>query len=149
MAPGVRPVLDRLPRTCWRSVARHDLFPRLWERYRAPRARYDVLGYAIVADWLRLRPGDVAFLPSPDDWYGVWPQILFLGDPRFGAFNLLAVVSVCSGRSGPFAYDLASAVVLAAASLGVAALFARRRSTFGILTAAVFTGFWFDWNRAG
>ncbi len=36
-------VLDRLPETYWRYVARHDLFRRLWERHRPPRARYVVL----------------------------------------------------------------------------------------------------------
>jgi SAM-dependent methyltransferase len=43
MAAGVHAVLDRLPETYWRYVARHDLFVRLWERHRAPRARYCVL----------------------------------------------------------------------------------------------------------
>jgi hypothetical protein len=128
-------------------VTRTDLF------FGSPGLLYlhgtDHLGYAHVADWLRLRPDSVATTPSPDDWYGSWPQLMFLWDPRFGSFMLLAVVSVFSGRPGAFAYDLASAVVLAAAALGVAALFARRRSTFAVLTAALFTGFWFDWNRAG
>jgi SAM-dependent methyltransferase len=36
-------VLDRLPETYWRYVARHELFRRLWERHRARQARYVVL----------------------------------------------------------------------------------------------------------
>jgi ubiquinone/menaquinone biosynthesis C-methylase UbiE len=43
MAPHLYGVLDRLPSTYWRYVARHRLFLRLWERYRAPRPRYRVL----------------------------------------------------------------------------------------------------------
>jgi ubiquinone/menaquinone biosynthesis C-methylase UbiE len=43
MAPGVHAVLDRLSETYWRYVARHELFRRLWERHRAPQARYRVL----------------------------------------------------------------------------------------------------------
>jgi hypothetical protein len=128
-------------------VTRTDLF------FGSPGLLYvfgtDHLGYAIVADWLRLRPVGVAVTPRPDDWYQIVPQRLFLWDPRFGTFMLLAVVSAFSGRSGAFAYDLASAVVLVVASLGVAALFARRRSTFVLLAAALLTGFWFDWNRSG
>ena len=33
--------------------------------------------------------------------------------------------------------------------LAVAAVFARRRSTFLLLATALFTGYWFDWNRGG
>jgi hypothetical protein len=109
----------------------------------------DHLGYAHVADWLRLRPGNVSATPNPEDWYASWPQLIYLQDPRFGTFTLLALVSLFSGRSGAFAYDLASAVVIGAATLGVAATFARRRLTCVVLAAGLFTGFWFDWNRAG
>jgi SAM-dependent methyltransferase len=42
-ATGMHAVLDRLPETYWRYVARHQLFRCLWERHRAPQPRYVVL----------------------------------------------------------------------------------------------------------
>jgi hypothetical protein len=109
----------------------------------------DHLGYAHIADWLQGPIGNVGATPNPDDWYGSWPQIMAVGDPRFGSFAFLALVSLFSGRSGTFAYDLGCAVVLAASSLGVAAVFARRPVTFGVLAGGLFTSFWFDWSRTG
>jgi hypothetical protein len=109
----------------------------------------DHLGYAHVADWLQRGPYNPAVTLRPEDWYASWPQLMYAGDPRFGSFALLALVSLVSGRSGAFAYDLGCAVVLAAASLGVAAVFARRSLTFGVLAVGLFTSFWFDWSRTG
>ncbi len=110
----------------------------------------DHLGYAHIADWMLAHPGVAALAaPDPVDWYGSWPQLIYLHDPRFGSFTLLAVVSRLTGRPPAFAYDIACAVVLTAASLGVAALFARRRVTYLTLGAGLFIGFWFDWSRAG
>jgi hypothetical protein len=109
----------------------------------------DHLGYAHIADWLQGPIRNVTTTPAPDDWYGSWPQIMFSGDPRFGSFGFLALVSLFSGRSGTFAYDLGCAVVLAASSLGVAAVFASRPMTFAVLAGGLFTSFWFDWSRTG
>ena len=109
----------------------------------------DHLGYAHLADWLRLWMAEPARIPVPENPYGSWPQLMFAADPRFGSFAWLAVVSIFSGRSGAFAYDLASAIVFAAAAPGVAAVFARRPLTFAALAAGLFTSFWFDWNRGG
>jgi hypothetical protein len=38
--------------------------------------------------------------------YGSYPDYLLTRDPRFGRFSLLALISVESGRSGAFAFDL-------------------------------------------
>jgi hypothetical protein len=109
----------------------------------------DHLGYAHLADWLRDRPGNIGHSLNAENWYASWPQLMYAADPRFGSFMWLALVSVFSHRSGTFAYDLASAILLGAAALGVAAVFARRRLTFAVLAAGLFTSFWFDWNRGG
>ncbi|MGH7264748.1 MAG: hypothetical protein ACREMB_07810, partial [Candidatus Rokuibacteriota bacterium] len=109
----------------------------------------DHLGYAHVADWLQQAPQNPTRALAPDDWYGSWLQLMYTADPRFGSFAFLALVSHFSGRSAAFAYDLGCAVVLTAASLGVGGLFARRPATFAVLTAGLFTSFWFDWSRAG
>jgi hypothetical protein len=128
-------------------VTRVDLF------FGSPGLNYahgtDHLGYAHVADWLQRPPRNVGLTPAPEDWYSSFPQVIFLGDPRFGSFGYLALVSLASGRSSAFAYDLGCAVVLSAASLGIGGLFARRAATFALLTAGLFTSFWFDWSRAG
>jgi hypothetical protein len=86
---------------------------------------------------------------DPTDWYGSWPHLIYTRDPRFGSFVFLDLVSIFSGRSGAFSYDLASAVLLSAGSIGVAASFARRPVTFALLATGLFTSFWFDWNRGG
>jgi hypothetical protein len=128
-------------------VTRVDLF------FGSPGLNYahgtDHLGYAHLADWLQGPLRNAARTPAPEDWYGSFPQFIYTFDPRFGAFAFLALVSLASGRSGAFAYDLGCAVVLAAASLGIGGLFARRAVTFALLAAGLFTSFWFDWSRAG
>jgi SAM-dependent methyltransferase len=43
MEQNIYEILDAIPETCWRYVARHELFLHLWERYRHPRAQYRVL----------------------------------------------------------------------------------------------------------
>jgi SAM-dependent methyltransferase len=43
MAAGCHAVLDALPETYWRYVARHELFRRLWERHRTHQPRYRVI----------------------------------------------------------------------------------------------------------
>lgn len=43
MGPGLHALMDALPETYWRYVARHELFLRLWERHRAPQPGYRVL----------------------------------------------------------------------------------------------------------
>ncbi len=65
----------------------------------------DHLGYAHIADWLKRPVADVRSTPRPDDWYGSWPHLIYGGDPRFGSFAFLALVSLFSGRSAAFAYD--------------------------------------------
>lgn len=43
MGPGIHALMDALPETYWRYVARHELFLRIWERHRTPQPRYRVL----------------------------------------------------------------------------------------------------------
>src|SRR3954469_5201991 len=43
MGPEIYALLDAVPDTYWRYVARHELFFRLWQRHREQRATYRVL----------------------------------------------------------------------------------------------------------
>ena len=109
----------------------------------------DHLGYAHVADWIRLKVANTPITQDPTDAYASWPDYMLTRDPRFGVVSLLAFISVLSGRSGAFAYDLTCAVLLTAASLGVAGTFARSRVAFVLLAAALLTSSWYDLSRMG
>src|SRR6202022_349345 len=50
----------------------------------------DHLGYAHMADWIRLRVGNTPLNLPQDDAYDSYPDYLFTRDPRFGSFSLLA-----------------------------------------------------------
>src|SRR5258705_771811 len=91
------------------TVTRTDLF------FGGPGLLYshgtDHLGYAQMADWIRMRIQNSPLTLSQDDVYGSFPDILLNRDPRFGNFFLLALISTISGRPGGFAYDLTCAIV--------------------------------------
>jgi hypothetical protein len=78
------------------TVTRSDIF------FGGPAFLYangtDHLGYAHMADWIRLRVGNTPLNLPQDDAYGSYPDYLFTRDPRFGSFSLLALISVISGR---------------------------------------------------
>jgi len=73
MEAGMHAVLDRLPETYWRYVARHELFRRLWERHRTPRDRYVVLDVgcgsggllAYLTDRAPVTPIGLDLVPDP------------------------------------------------------------------------------------
>ncbi|SHH64870.1 hypothetical protein [Bradyrhizobium erythrophlei] len=129
------------------TVTRTDLF------FGGPALLYangtDQLGYANIADWIRMHVTNTALTHPPEDIYGSYPDYLFTRDPRFGSFSLLALVSVISGRSAAFAYDLTCAIALTAASIGVSAVFSRTRAVFLLLAAALFVSVWFDFGLIG
>jgi hypothetical protein len=109
----------------------------------------DHLGYALMADWLRSHVANTPLTLAQDDVYDSYPDFLLTRDPRFGSFSLLALISVISGRSGAFAYDLTCAVVLVVTAMGVSSVFGRTRSVFVLLVASLFVSVWFDYGRAG
>src|SRR5262245_40777798 len=109
----------------------------------------DHLGYAHLADWLRGPARKLPLTANQTGWYESWPDYMFTRDPRFGSIALLGIVGALSRRSSSFAYDLTSAIVLTAVALGLAGIVARRRVTFLLVAAGLFTSFWFDWSRTG
>lgn len=109
----------------------------------------DHLGYAYLADWLNTHLITQPPVADPARPYESWPALLFQTDPRFGSFALVALVSAATGQSGMFSYDLAAALIHAAAVLAVAGVFARSRLTLGFLLAGLFTCHWFDYGRTG
>jgi hypothetical protein len=129
------------------TVTRTDLF------FGGPGLLYshgtDHLGYAQMADWIRMRIQNSPLTLSQDDVYGSFPDILLNRDPRFGTFSLLALISTISGRPGAFAYDLTCAIVLTVTSIGVSAAFSRTRSVLVLLAVALFVSVWFDFGRLG
>ena len=122
-------------------------------KLRAPGFLYmdgtDQLGYAQLADWLRTHT--VHHLPeaTPARPYESWPEYSFRTDPRFGAYFTLAVISLLRGESGMFSYDGATAVVLLAGALGIAAVMARSPRGFALLFAGLLTCHWFEYSRSG
>ena len=102
-----------------------------------------------MADWMRTHLQNTPLTLPQDDVYGSYPDYLLTRDPRFGSFSLLALISVESGRSGAFAFDLCCALVLTVASFGVSAVFGRTRALFVLLAVAIFVSVWFDYSRLG
>ena len=109
----------------------------------------DHLGYAHVADWLTHHRASDSPINYPRGPYESWPALVFQSDPRFGSFAFLGLVSLATGESGMFAYDLAVALILVATVLAVAAVFARSRLTMFGLTAGLLTCHWFDYGQMG
>jgi hypothetical protein len=109
----------------------------------------DQLGYAQLADWLRAHP--IHQLPdaTPARPYESWPEFSFHTDPRFGAYFTLAVISLLRGESGMFAYDNATAVVLLAGYVAIAAVLARSPRGFALLLVGLLTCHWFEYSRSG
>jgi hypothetical protein len=109
----------------------------------------DQLGYAQLADWLRTHPVHQLPEATPVRPYESWPEFSFHTDPRFGAYFTLAVIAMLRGESGMFAYDNATALVLLAGYLGIAAVMARSPRSFALLLAGLLTCHWFEYSRSG
>jgi hypothetical protein len=109
----------------------------------------DHLGYAHLADWILAHPPSDRPRTDPAFPYESWPALLLHGDPRFGAFSTLALVSTVRGLPASFAYDSTCAVALSATTLGLAALFARGRLGLALLVVGLLTSQWFDYTRTG
>jgi hypothetical protein len=109
----------------------------------------DQLGYAQLADWLRTHPVHLPPEATPARPYESWPEFSFHTDPRFGAYFTLAVISLLRGESGMFSYDGATALVLLAGYLGIAAVMARSPRGFALLLAGLPTCQWFEYSRSG
>lgn len=106
-------------------------------------------GYAHVADWLNANGIDDWAVESPDRPYESWPAYMFAIDPRFGAYSLLAIISQLHGTSAIFSYDVACAVVITAATLGLSAMFARTSGLAILLALGLFVSHWFDYAHSG
>jgi hypothetical protein len=106
-------------------------------------------GYAHVADWLNAYGIDHWPRESPDWPYESWPAYMFAIDPRFGAYSLLAIIADLRGTSAIFSYDVACAIIITAATLGVAAMFAQSSSLAIFLALGLFVSHWFDYAHTG
>ncbi len=111
----------------------------------------DHFGYSHLADWLnnRLVSQRPQWLPTAERPYDSWPAIMFGTDPRFGSFGLVAIVSSLYGTSGMFAYDVASAVAVAAAVIALAALFANSTIVFALVAIGLLVSHWVDYLHMG
>lgn len=109
----------------------------------------DLGGYSHVADWLNSH--------RIDDWpaetsakpYESWPALMFAVDPRFGAYSLLGFITHLHGTSAIFSYDVASAIILSAGTLGVAGIFSRSPGLAVLLAFGLFASHWFDYAHGG
>jgi hypothetical protein len=109
----------------------------------------DQLGYAHVADWIREHRPQIQPRADPAVPYESMPNIVFELDPRIGAFTLVAIVGSLRGLPSTFAYDPTCALLLAAAALGVAAVFARSLWALALLSAGLAVAHWYDFTRMG
>jgi hypothetical protein len=122
-------------------------------RLREPALLYsdgtDHLGYAQVADWLNahsVKESPEATPRSPSNW---WLTVVFRIDPRFGSFFLLAMIAQIRSVSATWAYDVACAICLSAAILGVTGAFARKWGSLLFLICGLLLCAWFDDSRIG
>ena len=95
-------VLDRLPETYWRYVARHELFRRLWERHRTPQARYVVLDVGCGAGGLLAYLA--AHAPVTPIGFDLGPEPLAYGRKR--GLNALGVADAVALPIRPASVDL-------------------------------------------
>ncbi len=109
----------------------------------------DQLGYAQLADWLRTHSVHQPPAATPARPYESWPEFTFHTDARFGAYFALGVIAMVRGESGMFAYDNATAFILVAGALGLAAVIARSRRSFAVLLVGLLTCHWFEYSRSG
>ncbi len=105
--------------------------------------------YANVADWFRAHAVVNDPVADPLRPYMSWPNFMLENDPRAGSYAFLGLVSLASGHSGLFSFDLAVALVSAATVLATAAVFARSPLTMILLMAGLFMSHWFDYGRTG
>jgi hypothetical protein len=112
----------------------------------------DHAGWAWTADWLSEHP----ILDSPPgpweangDAYPSKPWGHFVGDPRFGTFVFLSLLSLLRHLSGFFTYDLACAVGLAVGVLGVIGAFTRTVVLSVLLGIGLLTCHWFEYGQTG
>jgi hypothetical protein len=116
----------------------------------------DHLGYANVADWMRDHmawPGGISGIDGPRadpaHPYESLPNLLLVIDPRSGAFGFLALIGLIRQLPSTFAYDPASGVLLSAAVLGVAAVFARSWIGLAVLALGLSFSSWYELSHSG
>lgn len=109
----------------------------------------DHMGYTQAADWLKDHPVSVAPQATPQSPCNAWLALLFRIDPRFGTYFLLGIIATAHGTSSTFSYDIACAICLCAAILGVAGAFARSRWSLLLLLVGLLVSLWFDDSRMG
>jgi hypothetical protein len=117
----------------------------------------DHLGYANLADWMRDHPPshDMAYRgveprADPTFPYQSLPNIMLISsEPRMGAFTFLGIIGTLRGVPSSYAYDLACAIALAAAVLGVASVFTTRLAIFVTLALGLAIAHWYDFTHAG
>jgi hypothetical protein len=112
----------------------------------------DHAGWAWTADWLRLftiqqRPIDP--MSANLDAYQWIPYYHFTIDPRFGTFAAVALMSIVSGLSGLFSYDLTCALGLVVGILAMIGVYCRTGFFSILLAIGLITCHWFDYGKTG
>jgi hypothetical protein len=108
----------------------------------------DQFGYSMIGDWLRAHSGWER--PRPSNLLDVVPYAnLHIEASRPATFLLEASASTVRGTSGAFSYDWFCGVVLSAAVLGLAGLFASGSVSAWLLLAAGASSVWMTLARTG
>lgn len=106
-------------------------------------------GYAQAADWLLSHLISQPPIPIPERPYEAWLDVMFVSDFRYSAFAAIALMAALTKLPGLFAYDLTCAVAFSAASLSIAAVFARSRVSLVLLSFCLLLTAWFELGRMG
>lgn len=109
----------------------------------------DHIGYAQVADWLNANTVSVPPTATPEAPRDAWLTVIFRIDPRFGSYFFLAMISAIRGVEAVFVYDIACAICLSAAILGVTGAFARKWGAIPILLVGLLVCAWYVDSRIG
>jgi len=108
----------------------------------------DMFGYAMTADWLLRHPAIEK--PLSKNVFENFPYTqLYVECSRPVAFLLLAAAAFVRGTTALFSYDWACGVILAAAAIGFAGLFAARPVGLLLLLLTAISSAWMTDSRSG
>lgn len=109
----------------------------------------DHVAYTHTARWmLENRITEIVRIDQSDP-FQTWIYPAFVADTRSIAFSFTGVISILSGITPFFAFDLTCAVIMTAGVLATAAAFGRQPLIIIFLIVGLFTSHWFDYSRTG
>lgn len=109
----------------------------------------DHVAYTHTARWMLENRITQFIRIDQDDPFQTWIYPAFVADTRSIAFSFTGIISMLTGITPFFAFDLTCAVVMTAGVLATAGAFGQRPLIVIFLIAGLFTSHWFDYSRSG